>query len=166
MPRLSRFRIQQEETTVQWRRYRKNAEEISETIPDLNAALEEYRRNLNSIADLAQQRSIRLMLLTQPALWRSDLTQEDRDLLWMGGIGSFQTGKGHKYYAVSSLEKIMQQYNDTLLDVCRKRAIDCIDLARTLPKDRTVFYDDVHFNESGARQVAESLFSFIIPRVP
>ena len=154
------------ETLSQWRRYRHNAEEIVETIPDLRTALEEYRRNLNAIVDLAQQRAVRPILVTQPTLWRSGMTQEDMDLLWMGGIGSFQLGKGHKYYSASSLDKIMQQYNETLLDVCRKRAIDCIDLARTLPKDRTVFYDDVHFNESGARQVAESLFRYIIPHIP
>ncbi len=154
------------ETLAQWRRYRNNAEEVIDTIPDLTTALEEYRRNLETIADLAQQRSLRLILVTQPTLWRSDLTQEDRNLLWMGGVGSFQLGKGHKYYSASSLEKIMQQYNDTLLDVCHKRAIECIDLAGALPKDRTVFYDDVHFNESGAQQVADVLFRHVSPHVP
>lgn len=154
------------ETLSQWRRYRHHAEEIVDAIPDLRTALEEYRRNLNAIVDLAQQRAVRPILLTQPTLWRSGMTQEDTDLLWMGGIGSFQLGKGHKYYSASTLDKIMQQYNETLLDVCRQRAIDCIDLARTLPKDRTVFYDDVHFNETGAQKVAELLFRHISPQVP
>jgi hypothetical protein len=41
-----------------------------------------------------------------------------------------------------------------LLEVCRERELACIDLAAALPQDETVFYDDAHFNESGARQVA------------
>ena len=153
------------ETLSQWRRYRHNAEEIVETIPDLSTALGEYRRNLNAIVDVAQQRAVRPILVTQPTIWRSDLSQDEKDLLWMGGIGSFQLGKGHKYYSASSLDKIIQQYNETLLDVCRTRAIDCIDLAGALPKDKTVFYDDVHFNESGARQVADVLSRQMAQRV-
>jgi hypothetical protein len=30
-----------------------------------------------------------------------------------------------------------------------------------LDKDRSVFYDDVHFNEDGARQVAATLAGFM-----
>jgi lysophospholipase L1-like esterase len=150
----------------QWRRYRRNAEEIVDASPDLSAALGEYRRNLDTIIDLSLHRGVRPILVTQPALWRHGMTQEDLDLLWMGGIGSFQLGKGHKYYSAAALDSIMQQYNKTLLEICRNRTVDCIDLARILPKDRTVFYDDVHFNESGAAQVAQVLYEHIAPKVP
>jgi hypothetical protein len=145
-------------TLSQWRRYRQGAEQIVDAMPVMTAALAEYRRNLNAIVDLAHQRGVRPILVTQPTLWRSGMTQEELDLLWMGGIGSFQLGKGHQYYSAATLNTIMQQYNETLLDVCRIRAIDCIDLAGSLPKDTTVFYDDVHFNETGAQQVAAVLF--------
>ncbi len=153
------------EALAEWRRYRKNAEEIVDTIPDLTAALEEYRRNLNTLVDFAEQRAVRPILVTQPTFWGSEMTKEDSGLLWMGGIGSFQLGKGHKYYSATALDKMMRQYNETMLDVCRHRTIDCIDLARALPKDRTIFYDDVHFNEAGSRRVAEVLFQHIAPYV-
>lgn len=153
-------------TTEQWRRFRKHAEEVVDAMPDLTAALDEYSRNLHAIADLAQARAVRLILVTQPTLWRPGMKQEDTELLWMGGIGSFQTGKGHKYYSVSSLDAIMRRYNETLLDVCKKRLLDCVDMAGLLPKDRTVFYDDVHFNESGARQVAGVLYRHLNSMIP
>lgn len=154
------------QAVTQWRQYRRNAEEIVDMQPDLSDALREYRRNLNAIVDLAQRNGVHPILVTQPALWRPGMTQEDLDLLWMGGIGSFQLGKGHKYYSAAALDRIMQEYNAVLLEVCRGRAIDCIDLAQRLPKDRTVFYDDVHFNETGAAQVAQVLFEHLAPRVP
>lgn len=150
---------------VSWRRYRKNAKQIVDDMPDLTAALEEYRGNLDTIIDIARARSVRLIFVTQPTMWRSDLTQEEIDLLWGGGIDSFQLGKGVKYYSPVSLDKAMRQYNDTLLDVCRKQAIECVDLAGVFPKERAVFYDDVHFNEAGARLVAEILFKYLSPRL-
>jgi hypothetical protein len=148
-----------------WRRYRKTAPTITDDVPDLSSALEEYRHNLETMVDIARARSVRLIFVTQPTMWRLDLPQEEMDLLWGGGVDKFQLGLGKKYYSPASLEKSMQKYNDTLLDVCLKRAVDCIDLAKVLPKDKTVFYDDVHFNESGARQVAEALFRYIDQRV-
>jgi hypothetical protein len=141
----------------QWRRYRKNAEAIVDTPPDLTSALREYRRNLQTIAELARRHGVRLFLVTQPSMWRPDLTPHERDLLWMGGVNAFQMGKGHEYYSVPVLADALDRYNATLLDVCRSERLDCIDLARALPKDTTVFYDDVHFNESGARRVAAVL---------
>lgn len=151
---------------VSWRRYRQNAKEIIHDVPDLTIALAEYRRNLETIVDLLLARSVRPIFVTQPTIWRPDLTQEEIGLLWGGGIDSFQLGKGVKYYSPSSLEMVMRQYNDALLAVCRERAIDCIDLAGVFPKDRAVFYDDVHFTEAGARKVAEILFEHLGPQLP
>jgi lysophospholipase L1-like esterase len=148
-----------------WRQFRKNAEEVIDDVPDLASALEEFRRNLNAIAGIARERGVRLILITQPTIWRADLPQEEMDLLWGGGVDKFQLGLGKKYYSPTSLANSMRQYNDVTLDVCRAQAIDCIDLAGALPKDRTVFYDDVHFNESGARQVADVLFKYIDQRI-
>lgn len=52
----------------------------------------------------------------------------------------------------------VDRHNGVLRDVCRERGLDCLDRATLLPKDTTVFYDDCHFNEAGARRVA-SLFA-------
>jgi len=35
-----------------------------------------------------------------------------------------------------------------------------------MEKDTTVFYDDAHFNESGARKVAEALSKYLLKRDP
>src|SRR5262249_31183039 len=39
-------------------------------LPPLEAALNEYQRNVEAIAQQARQRSLRLVLLTQPVLWK------------------------------------------------------------------------------------------------
>ncbi|MGH9840741.1 MAG: SGNH/GDSL hydrolase family protein, partial [Blastocatellia bacterium] len=84
----------------------------------------------------------------------------------LGGIGDFQKERGKPYYSAAALEKGMNAYNDVMLQVCRERSVECLDLAPMLEKDTTAFYDDVHFNESGARKVAEAVSRYLLDRNP
>ena len=146
---------------ITWREHRRSASEMRDALPDLSSALAEYARNVNMIIDLAQEKSVRPILMTQPTMWRAGLPQDLDALLWLGGIGDFQKESGKPYYSVTALERAMKAYNDTLLRVCRERSLECFDLASLLAKDTTVFYDDAHFNESGARKVAEAISKFM-----
>ena len=145
-----------------WREHRRAAREIRARLPDLDAARSEYRRNIDRIIDLARERSIRVILLTQPTMWKTDLPERLSSLLWFGGVGDFQKERGNPYYSIEALERGMRDYNDTLLAVCRERQVECVDLAASLPKDTTVFYDDAHFNESGARKTAAILADYLL----
>src|SRR5262249_8176703 len=149
-----------------WREHRRRAAEIRETLPDLSSALEEYARNINMIIDLAQEKSAPLIFMTQPTMWKPGLPQDLDALLWLGGIGDFQEEIGKPYYSAAALDKGMKAYNDTLLRVCQKRQIECLDLASMLEKDTTVFYDDAHFNESGPRKVPEPLSTYLLKLDP
>jgi lysophospholipase L1-like esterase len=148
----------------EWRKNRQQAIVIRDTLPDLSTALAEYRQNINAIIDLAEQHSVRLIFLTQPAMWRADLPPELNDLLWFGAIGGGlgnQSVKAKEYYSIEALQAGMDRYNETLLNICQERQVDCLDLAALLPKDTSVFYDDVHFNEHGASQVAQLLAEYM-----
>ena len=151
---------------ITWRWNRLNAGGIMDVLPDLTSALEEYAQNVNTIVDFATDRGVRVVLVTQPVLWRPDLPGELRSLLWMGGIGDFQAQSGKEYYSVKALSAAMKKYNETLLTVCRNREVECIDLASLLPKDTTIFYDDVHFNEGGARKTAVILADYLLQHDP
>lgn len=139
---------------VKWRSHRRSASRLRGSLPDLSAALAEHASNVRRIVDDAGSRGIRVVLLTQPALWRPGLTAEEQGLLWMGGVGAYQEEPGHEYYTAEALAAGMERFNDVLRDLCRKKRATCVDLARELPRDTSVFYDDVHFNEAGARKVA------------
>lgn len=139
---------------IEWRKNRRSAAFLRTSLPDLSTALEEYARNINRIIDYANTKQMKVIFVTQPAMWRSDLTKEEENLLWMGGVGDYQTELGHEYYSSAALAEALNVYNTTLLTTCRNRNILCIDLANQLPMNTSVFYDDVHFNESGSGQVA------------
>jgi lysophospholipase L1-like esterase len=144
-----------------WRKHRQQASEVRFEMPDLSTALGEYERNINQMIDIGKEKSIRLVFLTQPSMWKVGLAGNLESLLWLGGVGDFQNEQGKPYYSVGALAKGMRQYNDTLLKVCRQRQVECLDLAAELEKDSTVFYDDIHFNENGARHVARNIFRYL-----
>ena len=64
------------------------------------------------------------------------------------------------YLSTGALARVMARYNEALLDVCRQRALACVDAAKVLPRDTTAMYDDVHFNEQGARLLAHELAAY------
>ncbi|MBI5480833.1 MAG: hypothetical protein HY906_18385 [Deltaproteobacteria bacterium] len=142
-------------------RARRRQADRKTALPDLAPALADYRSNLESIVDAAAARKVRLVLATQPVLWRPDLPPQLEDLLWFGW-----TLQGGEYYATAALADGMARYNAVLLDVCRVRDVECVDLAARLQRDTSVFYDDCHFNESGARQVAAILAGRFAPSAP
>jgi len=148
------------------RDFRKQAAAFRRELPDLTAALGDYARNLNAIVDRAEAEEVRVIFLTQPSLWREDLSPAERDLLWGGGPGLSRSEAGATYYSVEALAEAMDRYNRTLLRVCRERGVECIDLQAELARDATFFTDDAHFTELGARRVAEIVADHLLDTEP
>ena len=142
-----------------WREHRQDVKVFRAELPDLGPALAEYRANLERIVESTRRdgRKTSLVLMTQPTMWRAGLPRELSRLLWLGGIGPYMKRPGQPYYSVEVLAEAMGRYNKVTLDVCARHRLRCLDLDAILPKDTRSFYDDCHFNEGGARRVAEAL---------
>lgn len=157
----------QGELLRRWRENRREHGGIIEDLPDLSAPLVEYRRNLHLIVDLARERNLRIVFVTQPYLWKDDLTPTEASLLWMGGASKlFQVQSGSPYYAPGVLAAGMDQYNQALLEVCRERDAECVDLASRIARDTTMFFDDAHFTDRGSQAVGEALAAYLLARRP
>ncbi|NIN70116.1 MAG: hypothetical protein GTO63_36630, partial [Anaerolineae bacterium] len=74
-----------------------------------------------------------------------------------GGVGDFIAELSLEYYSAAALAEAMDLYNGALLDLCRARGVECLDLAALVPKDSSIFYDDAHLTEKGARWVAHEV---------
>jgi lysophospholipase L1-like esterase len=149
-----------------WRTYRKEASALRETLPDLSGPLRGYARNLNRIVHAARVEGARVIFLTQPTLWRDGLSRAEVDLLWGGGPPLDRMRSGEEYYSIAALAAGMKLYNETLLGICGQRRAECFDLARELPQSEGVFWDDAHFTEEGARQVARLVAEYLLARPP
>jgi lysophospholipase L1-like esterase len=149
-----------------WRSHRRTASSMIDSLPNLDLPLREYRTNLDAIVALAESNGIRLVMMTQPVLWRADLSAEEQRHLWLGGVGNFQADSGQAYYTPRVLADAMHRYNEVLLNVCATRSVECIDLERLIPRDTLMFYDDVHFTERGSQAVGSEIVRFLRQRPP
>jgi len=143
------------------RRIRAASTELLSTAPDLGPALGEYRANLARMAQSAEAHGVRLVFLTQPVLWSAGPTPEQEDLCWYGWIGREPWDGPDAYYSIPVLAAGMQAYNQALRESCASLDLGLVDLALALPNDRSVFYDDCHLNEEGARCVARLVTAWL-----
>jgi lysophospholipase L1-like esterase len=142
---------------ITWRGCRQSAppENLVRELPDLGPALAEYRGNLNRLVDRAQAYGAPMVFLTQPAMWSDRMDPQDAALLYAAGVGPNNVWcKDLRYYAPEAMAEGLARFNAVMLDVCRERALFCIDLAARVPRSRQIFWDDMHLNEAGAREVS------------
>ena len=57
----------------------------------------------------------------------------------------------------ASYARLLDRFNQVLIDVCARHGATCFDLAGIVPHSTDYYYDMVHFNDAGARLVGEQL---------
>jgi len=147
---------------VRWRANRRAATAWRDELPPLESALDEFERNLRTIADECRAHGIELVLLTQPAAWRADLPPGFEPNLWMGWVGPSQEVVGQPYYTPAALRRGLDRYNAATRAVAAELGLLLVDLAAEMDGDVRWFYDDVHFDEAGAERVAELLAAALV----
>jgi hypothetical protein len=136
-----------------------------DSVPPLERPLFEYRRNLNAMVTLATAAGAQVVFVTQPSAWQPRMTDAQQRRLWFGWIGA-DWASARAYYTPGALSRAQAAYNQTLLDVCRERGLTCVDAARLLPNDSTVFLDDVHSTERGSQLLAHALIAALREHPP
>jgi hypothetical protein len=94
-----------------------------------------YLSRVDSITSLCKQNGIIPIYITQPL--------ED---------GETSTGW-----------EVMELYNHALLDYCKKNNIFAIDLADAMPKERELYYDNMHYTNKGADLVGSIVADSLLP---
>lgn len=107
-----------------------------------------YAVNLRTLAGIAAGQRVPLILMTQPTSWRSP---EPAAVRW-----HWMTGWPERYPEVA-LDSALGEYNQVMREVAAEQGVPLIDLAATLPRSMTYFYDDMHFNPRGADELAARL---------
>jgi len=144
------------ETLVENRLKRQNAKNWINEIPDLTFALDDYENILERVIELSKERNSNIIFITQPYLYKENMTKEEDASLWM------TYDFGDIYYPTKTMIYSMEAFNKRLLKVCENnKDILCIDLEKKVPKTFGYMYDDMHFNENGAKFVAKEISSFM-----
>ena len=148
------------------RAWRRSARLVRPNLPELEPALREYQQNLRSMILRARDQHLRMIVLTQPTLWKTEgMSKAEADSLVFGWVGR-TLREGGEVYAPAALAGGMARYNEVTRRVCREQNVECLDLAANLKSDLSVFYDDDHFNVAGAEQVARLLADHLLQGPP
>lgn len=144
------------ETLAENRLKRQNADNWIKDMPNITLALKDYEKLLERVIELSKERNSTIILMTQPYLYKKNMTSEEDASLWM------TYDFGDMYYPTETMIYSMEGFNKALLKVCKNnKDILCIDLEKKVPKTFDYMYDDMHFNENGARFVAEEISLFM-----
>lgn len=131
-----------------------------DSIPDLTIALAHYRKNLKKIITVCKNKKVQPVFMTQASMWKNNLNPKYDSLLLSYQV--YYPGLSKSYcLSNSALEKGMIAFNQQLKKVCKEEKVLLIDLESVIPKSTQSFYDDCHFNESGAQLVAQEVYSFL-----
>jgi hypothetical protein len=88
--------------------------------------------------------------VTQETMWKPGLEKKYEDLMVTSGFANNES-----FYSTKALYEGMEFFNQRLKTVCDQNNISYVDLK--LPKTTESFYDDFHFNESGAELSSEQI---------
>lgn len=131
----------------QIRRDKRAAAEKTGDLPPLAEGLARYRSRIEGLIAACRQRGVPVLFTTQPVVWRADLSTEAEARCWFGWLPD------GRYLTLAALREAMDQYNETLKQVCAEQGVPCVDLS-PLNGSEAYFYDDCHFTEAGAEAVA------------
>ncbi len=123
---------------------------ITDRMPDLERPLSAFRERIARLVARCREAGVRPILVTQPVALDAHLSPAHRKLLWMGALGD------GTYLSVETLREGVDRFNAALAEVGRAEDVLVVDLASMSGVER-FFYDDCHFNEAGAAEVARRI---------
>ncbi len=121
--------------------------------------LEAYRNHLLTIIGLCQMHDIKLVFMTQPTTWDSKIDPKAKELNWF-------TYRRGRVFEESKMDQALEKYNDVMRHLGHEYEVPVFDLAGIIPKSTEYFYDDCHFNITGAEYVARNLGDHILESFP
>lgn len=146
---------------LKWRANRVNAVEIVDKKPNLDSSLSQYEIANQKMIDIVKLKNKKIIFVAQPMAWDNAMNTELSKLCWYGWIGKSQHENTGRYYSFAVLREMLNEYDNLLRESCEENKVGFIELNNKLEKDITTYYDDCHFNENGARKVAQIISSYL-----
>lgn len=111
------------------------------------------KRNLEAIIGICETLKIELLIATQAVSW--DTNNEDLDPWQTALYGGKRFGEGDLGAAMGSL-------NSELENVCNKLNTPVINVQSKLSPTSENFYDDMHFNFSGSKNMSDLIIRYLV----
>ncbi len=110
-----------------------------------------YKRNLSTMIELAKHDSTKIILMTEPSLYKTIMTKEEVAVLGMLKVEAINK---QKVWSLQTAVNGMKQYNETMKEIAKLNSLHTIDLDSAVPKSLIYFKDDVHYTDSAFSVIA------------
>jgi lysophospholipase L1-like esterase len=115
-----------------------------EITTDFFPGIKAFDRNLNALISLAREDGTKIILMTQPNIYKDSMSTQELSKLTMLNVEAIGNGKKWAYQIALNG---FRQYNDKIREVAlANEDVYLIDLEKIVPKDLEYFIDDVHYN--------------------
>jgi len=118
-----------------------------------------FAGNLNTLIDLAEKDGVKVILMTQPSLYKEGITEQEKEQLRML---NYEAVGPEKQWSYSSVYRGFMLYNLKTSEIAESRHLPLIDLDARIPKTTEYFDDDVHYTVHGFDLVAQQIFQALI----
>lgn len=118
---------------------------------DIFPGIVSYERNLNTIIELAKHDSTKIILMTEPSIYKSVMSADEISVLVMVKVEAINE---YKVWSIQTAKNGMQQYNATMKMIATDHNLPLIDLDSLIPKSVTFFRDDVHYKDTTFSMIA------------
>lgn len=130
---------------------------------DLGPPLERFTAYIRQLAYRFRQQNRRLVFVTQPVLWDDLLPSLGTRRLHLmrsylePGAAELQPPKLDQIAALA----LSDHFNQRLTKACRELDVECFDAARRMNGRTHYFYDDLHLNDAGCKELARLLTEYL-----
>ena len=121
-------------------------------------SLPTFGRNMAELTKAIQDKNIKLLIATQPSLYKPSMSNEELAALIFPMNVCRNEFDGPD---LQSLMTAMNAFNNVTRQLARDREIAFVDLASEMPKSLDYFIDDVHYTVQGNQKVADVFFRAI-----
>jgi hypothetical protein len=121
--------------------------------------LESYSRNINTLIELANIDTTKVILLSQPNIYNEIMDEDTKSACWMVSIES--VGK-YKKWSYNTGFNGMKKYNSKIKEISQNKNVYFIDLEAEIPKSLVYFWDDVHYRDTTFNIISKFLAKEII----
>jgi uncharacterized membrane protein YhaH (DUF805 family) len=110
-----------------------------------------YRRNIQTLIDLARSSGSTVVLMTEPCLMKQNMSDEE-----MASVGMLRVEaiNDSEVWSPATVLNGMEEYNGALRDLARDNHLCLIDLEKEVPKSLTFFRDEVHYRDTAFSVIA------------
>ncbi len=109
-------------------------------------SLPHFRDYSDALVQAVQRNGQRIIVASQPSLYRADNTPEERRLLYFAPL---MCADGETYPSHAAMMRGMRFYNDALRDLAAARGATFVDFEAAVPRTAEHFSDDVHLRRTG-----------------